>query len=227
MSKDRNGGRRSLYIKVRTAKGRKKSSTLWLERQLNDPYVHKAHDEGFRSRAAYKLIEMDQKFELLKNNSTIIDLGAAPGSWLQVTAKKTVNSRIIGLDLLKIDPINNVTTLQCDFTSDEGYELLTNTIGTDKVDLVLSDMAPSACGHAQTDHIRIMDMCGLALDFAKKYLNNNGNFVAKVLKGGTEKSLLEDMKKNFKIVKHYKPDASRKESSETYVIALGFKKVEE
>ncbi len=214
---------RGLHVRVKTAKGRKTSSKLWLERQLNDPYVSKAKAEGYRSRAAYKLIEINEKFKFLKNDMTVVDLGAAPGGWLQVLTKNIKQGNIIGLDLLAIEPISGVTTIQCDFTSDEGIALLVEQLNGKKVDLVLSDMAPSSCGHSSTDHIRIMHMCEIAFDFAKDHLKPGGNFISKVLKGGTEKILLEDLKKSFKTVKHCKPNASRKESSEMYVVAMDFR----
>lgn len=216
-------GQRGLHVRVKTAKSRSLSSTRWLERQFNDPYVRKAKAEGYRSRTAYKLIEMNEQFHFLKKQGVMIDLGAAPGGWLQVLANYAPHSTIIGLDLLPIEPLAGVTTLQCDFTTDEGYELLRTTLGGKKADLVLSDMAPSACGHASTDHLRIMAMCELALAFAKDHLKEEGTFIAKVLKGGTEKFLLDDMKKSFRIIKHTKPDASRKESSEMYVVAMGYR----
>ncbi len=217
------GGQRNLHIKVKTAKGRKASSTRWLQRQLNDPYVQRAHQEGFRSRAAYKIEEIDDKYKLITPTSTIIDLGAAPGGWLQIAKKRAPKGTIIGLDLLEIEPIDGVTTLQCDFTSDEGYAMLKDAIGDKKADLVISDMAPSSCGHAATDHLRIMAMCEMAFDFAKETLKPGGHFVAKVLQGGAEAQLLGQMKQQFSTVKHMKPHSSRKESSETYVVAMSLK----
>ncbi len=222
--KPTHSGHRGLHVRVKTAKGRRTSSTRWLERQLNDPYVQRAKSEGYRSRAAYKLMEMNEQFHFLQPNSVVVDLGAAPGGWLQVTTKLVPKGTIIGLDLLPIAPITDVITLECDFTSDEGYALLTEALKGKKIDVVLSDMAPYSCGHASTDHIRIMAMCEMALAFAKDHLKEGGSFVSKVLKGGTEKLLLDDMKRSFRMIKHTKPDSSRKESSEIYVVAMGYRK---
>ena len=216
-------GHRSLHVRVKSARNRKPSSTRWLQRQLNDPYVQRARQEGYRSRAAYKLVEMDDNFKLLTPNSIIVDLGAAPGGWMQVAAHRALHSTIIGLDLLPIEPITGTTTLLCDFTTEEGYHLLDAALIGKKVDLVLSDMAPSTCGHAATDHLRIMAMCEIAFDFARHHLKEGGSFVAKVFKGGTERELLTEMKRCFATVKHTKPDSSRKESSEMYVVAQGFR----
>lgn len=221
---DSKRGHRQLHVKVKTAKGRKSSSTQWLQRQLNDPYVQLAHKEGYRSRAAYKLIEIDDKFQFLKPRQNIIDLGAAPGGWTQVAVKRSKGSRIIGIDLQEMEPIPGATLLQHDFMADDAPELLAQYLEGEGADIVLSDMAAPACGHPQTDHIRIMGLCEVALDFATQYLREGGVFVAKVLQGGAEKELLDAMKKHFKTVKHFKPDASRKDSAETYVVAIDFNK---
>lgn len=227
MSKKKTGkesisGHRQLHVKVKSARGRKKSSTKWLQRQLNDPYVQLAQKEGYRSRAAYKLIEIDDKFDFLKDNQNIIDLGAAPGGWIQVLTRRCKNSKIIGIDLQEIEPISDSILIQHDFTENDAPEMIIENLNGQKCDVVLSDMAAPACGHPQTDHIRIMMLCELAFDFAKEILKDGGVFVAKVLRGGTEKELLDDIKKHFKTVKHFKPGSSRKDSAETYLVAMGF-----
>ena len=216
-------GHRQLHVKVKTAKGRKKSSTQWLQRQLNDPYVLLANKEGYRSRAAFKLIEMDDRFHFLQPNMKVVDLGAAPGGWTQVAVKRAQKGKVVGLDLQEMEPISGATLLQLDFSEDEAVDVLSEHIGEGKVDVVLSDMAASSCGHAPTDHLRIVMLCELAFDFAEKYLAEGGTFVAKILRGGTERELLIKMKRCFKTVKHVKPEASRKDSAEMYVIATGFK----
>ncbi len=223
MKKPGNGGSRQLHVKVKTAKGRKKSSTQWLQRQLNDPFVQKAKEDGYRTRAAYKLIEIDEKFGILKPDTKIIDLGAAPGGWCQVAVKKIKSGKIIGIDLQEIEPIPGVILIQHDFTADDAPEILSKALSGKKADLILSDMAAPACGHAQTDHIRIMGLCEIAFDFAKHNLREGGSFAAKILQGGTEKELLDDMKKCFETVKHFKPESSRKDSAEMYVVAKGFR----
>lgn len=217
------GGQRQLSVKVKTAKGRKKSSTRWLQRQLNDPYVAMAKSDGYRSRAAYKLIDIDDKFEILKPGMNVIDLGAAPGGWVQVAVKRVQGGKVIGIDLQEMEPITGSILIRHDFTDDEAPELLAKALDGNKADVILSDMAAPSCGHTQTDHIRIMHLCELAFDFAIKNLAEGGSFAAKILRGGAEKNLLDDMKKCFKTVKHFKPDSSRKDSAEMYVIALGFK----
>ena len=217
------GGQRQLHVKVKTARGRKKSSTQWLQRQLNDPYVAMSKRDGYRSRAAYKLIDIDEKFKILKPGLNVIDLGAAPGGWTQVAVKKVSGGKVIGIDLQEVEDIAGATLIQHDFMADDAPEILENALGGKKADIVLSDMAAASCGHAQTDHIRIMNLCELAFDFAKQNLSTGGSFVAKILRGGAEKELLDDMKRNFQTVKHFKPDSSRKDSAEMYVVALGFK----
>lgn len=206
---------------VKTAKGRKVSSTIWLKRQLNDPYVAKAQMDGYRGRAAYKLIEINNKIDVLKPDMVVIDLGAAPGGWSQVAAQ--AGCKVIGLDLLPIDPIDGATFFQMDFMEDEAPEVLINAMGGAPADLVMSDMAPNTIGHKNTDHLRIMALVELGYDFAKQVLKEDGVFIAKVRQGGTEHELLAKIKKDFKTVKHIKPPASRKESSETYLIAQGFR----
>lgn len=220
-------GSRSLGVRVRTAKGRKISSTRWLERQLNDPYVQAAKREGYRSRAAYKLMEIDDKYTLLKPGGVVIDLGAAPGGWSQVAAQRVfaggVQGFVAGLDLLEIDAIANVALLQADFMDEQGLRLLDALLDGRKVDVVLCDMAAPASGHKQTDHVRIMGLCEAALDFACETLTDGGTFLAKVLQGGTERALLDRIKQSFATVRHVKPEASRADSAELYVLAQGFR----
>ena len=219
----KNKGERQLHVNVKTAAKRKISSTLWLSRQLNDPYVLQAKKDGYRSRSAYKLIEIDDKFHILKRGSVVIDLGAAPGGWSQVTAQRVKNGTIIGIDLQAMEPIEGVKLFQHDFMADDAPEMLATELNGKKANVVLSDMAASACGHTQTDHIRILALCEAALDFAIKNLEKGGIFVTKILKGGAEHELLNLVKKNFKTVKHFKPASSRKDSAETFLVAIGFK----
>jgi 23S rRNA (uridine2552-2'-O)-methyltransferase len=207
---------------VLTSKGRTAQSTRWLERQLNDPYVKRARAEGYRSRAAYKLIELDEKFNLLRSAKRIMDLGIAPGGWSQVARKAAPRAEIVGIDLLPTDPIEGVTILQMDFMHDIALEKLEEALGG-PADLILSDMAANTVGHTQTDHLRTMGLVEAAVDFAIQVLEPGGAFVAKVFAGGTDRELLTILKKNFTTVKHAKPPASRKDSSEWYVIAQGFK----
>ncbi len=210
--------------KVRTAKGRKNSSTRWLQRQLNDPYIDKAEKGGYRSRAAFKLKEIDEKMGgILKKDMVVVDLGAAPGGWCQVAAEAGCR-KIIAIDLLEIDEIAGVDFVQMDFMDDEAPGKLKEMIGGDGlVDIVLSDMAPNTTGHKQTDHLRIMAVVEAGYYFALEVLKPDGVFVAKVLQGGAQNTLLAEMKKHFKTTKHVKPPASRKESSEQYVVASGFR----
>ena len=207
--------------KIRTAKGRKTSSTLWLERQLTDPYVAKAKADGYKSRAAYKIIEIDEKIKVLKPGLVVLDLGAAPGGWSQVAAEK--GCKVVAIDLLEMDDIPGVTFFQMDFMDDDAPATLIDAMGGGGADLVMSDMAPNTTGHRNTDHLKIMALVDAAYDFALEVLNANGTFIAKVRQGGAEADLLARMKKDFKTVKHIKPPASRKQSSETYVIALGYR----
>ncbi|MGH6782924.1 MAG: RlmE family RNA methyltransferase [Sphingomonadaceae bacterium] len=218
MSRGGSGGRQ----RVRTSKGRTAASTRWLERQLNDPYVKKARAEGYRSRAAYKLTELDEKFGLLKGAKRIVDLGIAPGGWSQVARKLVPRAAVVGIDLLPTDPIDGVTIFQMDFMDDAAPERLTDVLDGPP-DLILSDMAANTVGHPQTDHLRTMGLVEAAVDFAIHVLEPGGTFVAKVFAGGTDHDLLTILKRNFATVKHAKPPASRKDSSEWYVIAQGFK----
>lgn len=208
--------------RLKTAKGRKISSTRWLERQLNDPYVVRAKAENYRSRAAFKLLELDERFGLLKGVKSVVDLGIAPGGWSQVVRRKAPAARIIGIDLLPTDPIEGVTILQMDFMDDRAPTILHESLGG-AADLILSDMAANTVGHQQTDHLRTMALVEAGLEFAKEVLRPGGAYVAKVLAGGADNELVADLKRSFSTVKHAKPPASRKDSSEWYVIAQGFK----
>lgn len=208
--------------RVKTAKGRKVSSTRWLERQLNDPYVRRAKAENYRSRAAFKLIELDEKFGLLRGVKAVVDLGIAPGGWSQVVRRKAPAAAIVGIDLLPTDPIDGVTILQLDFMADDAPERLRAAL-SGPADLVLSDMAANTVGHQQTDHLRTMGLVEAGLAFATEILRPGGAYVAKVLAGGADHGLVAEMKRHFATVKHAKPPASRKDSSEWYVVAQGFK----
>jgi 23S rRNA (uridine2552-2'-O)-methyltransferase len=212
-----------LRQRVKTAKGRKVSSTRWLERQLNDPYVKKARAEGYRSRAAYKLLELDEKFGLLKGVKGVVDLGIAPGGWSQVVRRRSPSAKIAGIDLLPTDPIDGVEILQMDFMDEEAPEKLREALGLPEADLVLSDMAANTVGHPQTDHLRTMGLVEAGMLFATEVLRPGGAYVAKVLAGGADNNLVAELKRHFTTVKHAKPPASRKDSSEWYVIAQGFK----
>jgi 23S rRNA (uridine2552-2'-O)-methyltransferase len=208
--------------RLKTGKGRTASSTRWLTRQLNDPYVKAAKEGGWRSRAAFKLIELDQKFALLKNAQRVVDLGIAPGGWSQVVRKQAPKAGVVGIDLLEIEPLEGVTVFQMDFMDDAAPGLLVEALGG-APDLVLSDMAANTVGHKATDHLRTMGLVETAAHFAIENLAPGGGFVAKVLAGGTDTDLLALLKRHFTTVKHAKPPASRKDSSEWYVIAQGFK----
>jgi 23S rRNA (uridine2552-2'-O)-methyltransferase len=198
------------------------SSNRWLARQLNDPYVKRAHAEGFRSRSAFKLIELDERFGFLRGVRFVVDLGIAPGGWAQVIRKQVPKAAIVGIDLLPVDPIMGVTILEMDFMLDEAPGLLIDALGS-APDLVLSDMAANTVGHTQTDHLRTMGLVEAAAEFAYDVLRPGGTFVAKVFAGGADSAMVADLKRNFTTVKHAKPAASRKESSEWYVVAQGFK----
>ena len=220
-------GSRMLFEQLKTAKKRTPSSARWLQRQLNDPYVHEARKFGYRSRAAFKLRELDDRFHLLKPGQKVVDLGAAPGGWTQVAVERvkpeTVKGgAVVGIDILEWDPVPGATVLVGDFLADDSPDRLREALGG-QADLVLSDMAAPATGHSATDHLRIVAMVEVALDFAMSVLAPGGAFVAKVFQGGTEKNLLDQLKKSFAIVRHAKPPASRAESAETYVVATGFR----
>lgn len=207
---------------IRTAKGRKVSSTRWLERQLNDPYVKRAKAENYRSRAAYKLLELDERFGLLKGVRNVIDLGIAPGGWSQVVRRTSPQAKVVGIDFLPTDPIEGVEILMLDFMDESAPRLLREALGG-PADLVLSDMAANTVGHPQTDHLRTMGLVEAGLEFATEVLRPGGAYVAKVLAGGADNNLVAMMKRHFTSVKHAKPPASRKGSSEWYVVAQGFK----
>jgi 23S rRNA (uridine2552-2'-O)-methyltransferase len=218
---------RPLKTRVKTARKRSLASTLWLERQLNDPFVARARLEGMRSRAAYKLIEIDAKHRLLRPGQTIVDLGAAPGSWSQVAAERTGaahgrGGRVVGIDLLPIDPLAGADFAVMDFLAEDAPERVKAMIGGG-ADGVLSDMAANATGHRQTDHLRIVALAELAGEFARDVLRPGGFFLAKVLQGGTERTLLTSLKRDFAVVRHVKPAASRAGSAELYVLATGFR----
>lgn len=219
-------GGRALKVRVRTAKGRTVSSKAWLERQLNDPYVAEAKRLGYRARSAFKLTEMDDKHKFLKPGQAVVDLGAAPGGWSQVAAERVRagagSGRVVAIDLHGMEPIPGVTILRKDFFDADAPAALKSALGGG-ADAVLSDMAAHATGHRQTDHLKIMDLASTALDFAKTILRPGGTFVAKVLRGGTESSLLADLKRDFSAVRHVKPAASRADSAELYVLATGFR----
>lgn len=222
MSRSPTGAGGGLRTRVKTAKGRKVGSTRWLERQLNDPYVKRARAEGYRSRAAYKLIELDERFGFLKGARRVVDLGVAPGGWAQVVRQRLPQAVLVGIDLLPTDPIDGATLLLMDFMADEAPDALKAALGG-PADLVLSDMAANTVGHPQTDHLRTMGLVEAALDFAGDVLAPGGAFVAKVLAGGADNNLVAELKRRFSNVKHAKPPASRKGSSEWYVVAQGFK----
>jgi len=208
--------------RIRTAKGRKVSSTAWIERQLADPYVRKAKAEGYRSRAAYKLIELDERFKFLAGVKRVVDLGIAPGGWTQVVRRQVPQAAVVGIDLLETDPIDGAIILHLDFMDKAAPGRLKEALGG-PADLVLSDMAANTVGHPQTDHLRTMALVEAALDFAGEVLRPGGAFVAKVLAGGADSALVAQLKRRFAAVKHAKPPASRKGSSEWYVVAQGFK----
>ncbi len=218
----REGTKDSIRRLKKTSKKRKPSSQTWLLRQLNDPYVKRAMADGYRSRAAYKLLELDEKFGLLKNATRVVDLGITPGGWAQVVRKTAPRAAIVGIDLLETEPLEGVTILQMDFMDDKAPGLLTAALDGPP-DLVLSDMAANTVGHKQTDHLRTMALVEAGAWFAVDVLAPGGAFVAKVLAGGTDSELLAMLKNHFRTVKHAKPPASRKGSSEWYVVAEGFK----
>lgn len=219
---------RGLTVRVESAKGRNVSSTRWLKRQLNDPYVRKAQAAGYRSRAAFKLIELDDRFRVIKKGSRVIDLGAAPGGWTQVALDRVgAAGKVVALDIKKWDEVSGATCLSCDFMDDEAPNYLKEALGHNennlKVDVILSDMAAPTTGHSQTDHLRIIALAEAAWAFAEEVLAPGGAFICKVFQGGTEMELLKLMRARCAKVAHAKPPASRKESSEMYVVAKGFR----
>lgn len=228
-------GQRDLKVKVKSARGRKLSSTLWLQRQLNDPYVKRAQAEGYRGRAAYKIMELDDKYRFLVPGARIVDLGAAPGGWCQVAVKRSnvlgersnkAVGTILGIDLQEMEPIAGCTLHQLDFMEDDADLKVKEWLGG-KADVVLSDMAAASSGHKQTDHLRIISLCEAAACFAFDVLDEGGTFVAKVLAGGAEGSLQKLLKQRFSKVANVKPPASRADSSEKFVVATGFKATDE
>ena len=223
--RSKSSGSRELKVRVKSGRGRKLSSKLWLERQLNDPYVARAKREGMRSRAAFKLMEIDDKARFLKKGGRVVDLGAAPGGWAQVAAKRVhapAQGRVIGIDLLDIDPLPGVEFTQLDFLDPAAPDKLKEMLGG-LADVVLSDMAANATGHRKTDHIKIVALVEAATEFAREVLAPGGTFLAKVIQGGTEGTLLAALKKDFAVVKHVKPLASRADSAELYLLATGFR----
>ena len=214
---------RNLKVRVKTAKRRSASSARWLERQLNDPYVAEARKRGYRSRAAFKLAQLDDRFRFLKQGARIVDLGCAPGGWLQVAAERCgPAAHIVGIDLLEVEAVAGADLLLGDFLDDDAPERLKAALGG-QADVVLSDMAASSTGHAKTDHLKVMALVEAAHLFAREVLAPGGTFVAKVLQGGTERDLLAQLKRDFEKVHHMKPAASRADSSEMYLVATGFR----
>ena len=214
------GSGRGKTIRVRTARQRRPSSTAWLQRQLNDPYVAASKRDGYRSRAAYKLLELDERAHLLRPGLRVVDLGCAPGGWLQVAVKK--GARVIGIDRLPTEPVPGAEVIELDFLADEAPDRLKALLGG-PADLVLSDMAASATGHAATDHLRVVALAEAAYAFALEVLAPDGAFVAKVFQGGSEREFLQGLKRDFQTVRHIKPPASRAESAEVYVVAQRFR----
>ncbi|OPB31199.1 RlmE family RNA methyltransferase [Bartonella sp. AR 15-3] len=220
-------GSKALYQRIKKKAGTiKSSSRRWLERHLNDPYVHKSKVDGYRSRSAYKLIEIDERYKIFKKGQKVIDLGAAPGGWCQVVSRKVASTdqkpSVVGIDYLAMDPLPGVIVLKMDFLCEDAPQKLMNALET-QPDIVLSDMAAPTTGHRKTDHLRTMYLCEMAADFALSVLKTGGHFLAKAFQGGAENTLLTTLKQNFKIVHHVKPPASRAESVELYLLALEFK----
>lgn len=224
--KARGSSGRMKVERVKTARGRTNSSARWLNRQLNDPYVQEAKRRGFRSRAAFKLLELDEKFHFLKPGARIVDLGAAPGGWSQVAAEQVKSEKgpgkVVAVDIEEMEPLTGVIVLHQDFMADEAPDVIKQALGG-KADVVMSDMASPATGHTGTDHVRIMGLCETALHFAREVLAPDGIFMAKVLQGGTEGELLNDLKRDFKTVRHFKPPSSRQDSAEMYVVGIGYR----
>lgn len=218
---------RPLKTRLKKVRGRTKSSQQWLQRQINDPYVAEAHRLGFRGRAAFKIMQLDDQFHFFKAGKRVVDLGCAPGGWVQVAVRRVKstpeNPLVVGIDLLPADPILGAKMIQMDFTDDAAPDALKDLMGGHPADIVMSDMAANTTGLHELDHLRIMGLLEMAYDFAIQVLNPGGVFIAKIFQGGTENKFLTQMKKDFAVVKHAKPDASRKDSSEFYVVATGFK----
>ena len=222
------GQSRRLKVRLKKKRGRTTQQARWLERQLNDPFVQLAKEKGYRSRAAFKLIGIDDEFCILKPGQKVVDLGAAPGGWSQVAAERVRaaeegGGRVVAIDLHGMEPVPGVTVLKKDFYDEDAPEALMRALGDEKADVVLSDMAAHATGHRQTDHLRVMALAEAAADFAREVLRPGGAFVAKVLRGGTENALLERLKRDFAQVRHFKPAASRPDSAELFVVATGFR----
>jgi 23S rRNA (uridine2552-2'-O)-methyltransferase len=221
------GGSRQLRVRLRDARKHRPSSQRWLERQLNDPYVAAAQREGWRSRAAFKLMEMDDKYHFLKAGKRVLDLGAAPGGWSQVAAQRTQSAagkgQVVAIDISEMEPLPGVEILHLDFTEEGAEDALKARLRGGKADVVLSDMAAPTTGHTRTDHLRIMGLAEAAAHFAGDVLEPGGTFLAKVLQGGTERELLDLLKRKFQTVRHVKPPASRADSAELYVLAMGFR----
>ena len=230
-SRESSGGTRRLAVRLRTAKGRKLASTRWLTRQLNDPYVEEAKRRGYRSRAAFKLSEIDEKYHLLRPGMSVVDLGAAPGGWSQVAAQRikvmTGKGTVIAVDVVEMEPIWGVTALKLDLTDPDAAERIDDALNGKKADLVMSDMHAPATGHKQTDHLGIMGLVEAALDVAEDVLAPGGTFLAKVLQGSAGKELVARLNSSFAKVRHVKPKASRTESAEMYVLATGFRGTQE
>lgn len=225
MSTRRKDEKRTLKVRVKSGKGRSVSSTRWLQRQLNDPYVARARREGLRSRAAFKLSEIDDRAHFLKPGARVVDLGAAPGGWSQIAARRVgapQRGRVVAIDILPMDPVPGVEFAQLDFLDGVAPERLKEMLGG-SADVVMTDMAANATGHARTDHLKIMALVEAAADFAREMLAPGGTFIAKVLQGGTEASLLATLKRDYKSVRHVKPPASRSDSAELYLLATGFR----
>ncbi|SER20839.1 23S rRNA Um-2552 2'-O-methyltransferase [Faunimonas pinastri] len=220
-------GHRGMHERVKKARKLKVSSQRWLARQLNDPYVARSKQEGYRSRAAYKLMEIDERYHLLKKGMRVVDLGAAPGGWLQVAAKKVGSTdadiRVVGIDYLGVDPLAGVTVLEKDFLDEDSPAALDAALGGHRANIVLSDMAAPTTGHKATDHLRIIGLCEVAVEFARSVLVPGGHFLCKVFRGGAENALLADLKRDFARVHHVKPPASRPDSSELYLLAMDFR----
>jgi 23S rRNA (uridine2552-2'-O)-methyltransferase len=221
------GGQRQMHVSLKKARGRTASSQRWLQRQLNDPYVMAAKREGYRSRAAYKLKEIDEKYKLLKPGQTVVDLGAAPGGWSQVAAERVKSiegkGQVVAIDYLGMEPLAGVEVVEMDFTDDTAEKTLTSMLRNHHAHIVLSDMAAPTSGHKSTDHLRIIALAESAAMFATDVLEPGGAFLAKVFQGGTERQLLDILKKSFALVRHIKPPASRADSAELYVLATGFR----
>lgn len=217
---------RNKAVRVKSSKMRSNSSTKWLNRQLNDPYVMQARSDGYRSRASYKLIEINQKYQLLKSSMVVVDLGAAPGGWSQVSTKIVGEKGVVvAIDLIEMEPITGVIAKQMDFNADDAGEEILRMLEGRAVDVVMSDMAANAVGHQKTDHLRIMALCERSFEFATKILRPGGHFITKIFRGGTENELLSQVKKEFAEVKHFKPKSSRSDSTEIYLVAKNFKKL--